>query len=104
MQLVTPPGRWSDDDQPRRRWDQPAWHTNFHRAGRSSIRIHGNAGARKPADWYLPTPPGASRVTTRTLVSSCSGTPPFTVAELGITTAFEVVSLTLVVRTFAKLG
>ena len=32
------------------------------------------------------------------------GHAPFTVGELGITTAFEVVFLTLVVRTFAKLG
>jgi hypothetical protein len=48
-------------------------------------------------------PPGAFGLTTRTLVSSCSGTPS-AAAELGIITAFAVVFLTLVVRAFAKLG
>ena len=40
-------------------------------AGRSnSSRIEGNAGSRKPADWYMPAPSGvALRCTTRTSVS-----------------------------------
>jgi len=72
--------------------------------GRSSIRVYGNAGARKPADWYLPTSPGGIEGDDPHTGVELFGHAPFTVGELGITTAFEVVFLTLVVRTFAKLG